>query len=239
MNTKAVKQALLKMNSEEIKSPREINALNTPQIPKKTSNSFKNQFILSNMTKINPQSAYKLHLSNNHLEIKKVLSHRSESRNNKLANVTNNGTTSCTSNPNYKSNLNSHLGMIISPSSKLHQDINSGDLILMKRKNPIGILPPQNLKKNGLGSYESHNSSKGERLKTPKTSSVNHNRIGSNSKAAESVEIMSLLSNQNYVPLSISTLDMYFANYESTKSSTKQINQLKGYAANTNQGIIR
>ena len=68
---------------------------------------------------------------------------------------------------------------------------------------------------------------------------MNHNRIGSNSKAAESVEIMSLLSNQNYVPLSISTLDMYFANYESTKSSTKQINQLKGYAANTNQGIIR
>lgn len=233
MNTKAVKLALLKMNSEEIKSPREINTHNTPQMTKKGSSSNKNQFILSNATKVNPPSAYKLHLSSNHSEAKKVLSHRSESRNNKLSNGTN-STSSSASNSNYKSNLNSnYLAMVISPSNNIQQ---TNDLRNTKlNKLGKGIFSPPNFQK--LISIDSI--PKVERLKTPKTAVFNQNRQGNNSKIAETLDVMSLLCNQNYVPLSLSTLQIYFANYESTKCSTKQIKQLKGYAANTNQGLIR
>ncbi len=55
----------------------------------------------------------------------------------------------------------------------------------------------------------------------------------------EPINIMTLLSNQNNVPLSISALKTGFPNYDSAKTSLKSMNLIRAYGVNTNQGIIR
>ena len=240
MNTKAVKLALLKMNSEEVKSPRTLNSHNTPQFTKNCSDSYKKQLIILNAVKMNNTNAYKLHYSNNNLESKKIISHKSESRNNKLAN--NVPIPTSFSECNYKSYFNSN-NMIISPTNNTLQPRNiSNDVINYTSKCNQGLFPPTKFKKLNQESNNSENHHiNPERLKTPKTATYKKSRHfeSTQSKVSESIEVMSLLCNQNYVPLSPSTLQMYFPNYESTKCSTKQIMHIKGYAANTNQGIIR
>ena len=47
-----------------------------------------------------------------------------------------------------------------------------------------------------------------------------------------------MIGNQN-IPLSLSNLSVIFPFYESTKCSTKSTGQVKAYAVNTYQGIIR
>jgi hypothetical protein len=50
---------------------------------------------------------------------------------------------------------------------------------------------------------------------------------------------MSLLGSQNYVPLSIDNLKVKFDKYDNSKISSKTLNEIRAYAANTNQGIVR
>ena len=53
------------------------------------------------------------------------------------------------------------------------------------------------------------------------------------------LNIMSLLSSNNNSPISISNLDAEFPNYTNSKYSVKSCKYIRGYSANTNQGIIR
>ncbi len=251
MNSRAVKLALLKMNSEDLKSPRTM--LNNEHsvvhnISKKSSAPSKNQFIISNTSKMNQiNNNYKLKLSNTHLEAKKVISQRSDSRNNKLSSNLTNST--LTRNSNFKSNTTcNYVPSITSPannishSSKLSNDFN------FRTSHIRGMFSPSNINKYNVVNKEVHdksskNSEKSRISNTPKLSHnlhLNNSNINTNNtKTSDSIDIMSLLSNQNYVPLSPTTLKTNFPNYEATKCSTKPINFIKGYAANTSQGLVR
>lgn len=55
----------------------------------------------------------------------------------------------------------------------------------------------------------------------------------------EPINIMTLLSNQNNIPLNISALKAPFPNYDCAKTSLKSMNLIRAYGVNTNQGIIR
>jgi len=58
-------------------------------------------------------------------------------------------------------------------------------------------------------------------------------------KSNEPVSILSLLGSQNYVPLHINNLNENFEKNSQPKISTKTMSEIKAYAANTNQGIVR
>ncbi len=55
----------------------------------------------------------------------------------------------------------------------------------------------------------------------------------------EPISIMSLLGSQNYVPLDITNLNTTFDKYDQPKISSRILTDIKAYAANTNQGIVR
>ena len=60
-----------------------------------------------------------------------------------------------------------------------------------------------------------------------------------NNTSLETVNIMSLLGNNNPSPLSLGNLNAPIPGYENSKCSVKSLNIIKAYAANTHQGIIR
>lgn len=53
------------------------------------------------------------------------------------------------------------------------------------------------------------------------------------------VSILSLLCAQNYVPLDINNLNAQFNKYDSPRISSRSLTEIRAYAANTNQGIVR
>jgi len=50
---------------------------------------------------------------------------------------------------------------------------------------------------------------------------------------------MRLLCEQNFLPLNLKHLNTYYDKFEPPKISTKSMTEIKSYAANTHQGIIR
>lgn len=249
MNSRAVKLALLKMNSEDLKSPRTMLSKEhhiVHNIAKKSSAPSKNQFIISNNSKVNQiNNSYKLKLSNTHLEAKKVISQRSDSRNNKLSSNLTNST--LTRNSNLKSNTTcNYVPSITSPANNIsHSSKLSNEFMNFRTSHIRGMFSPSNIKQyntinKDIQDTNIKNPEKTRISNTPKLShNINLNNNSNHTKTSDSIDIMSLLSNQNYVPLSPSTLKMNFPNYDSTKCSTKPINYIKGYAANTSQGLVR
>lgn len=74
----------------------------------------------------------------------------------------------------------------------------------------------------------------------PNTTKNNDNSSKSNLFSTnEPIDIMALLGSQNYVPLSLSVLQSSFDKYDNPKISTKSMTEIKSYAANTNQGVVR
>lgn len=55
----------------------------------------------------------------------------------------------------------------------------------------------------------------------------------------EPISIMSLLGAQNYVPLDVNHINVKFDKYDQPKVSSKTLTDIRAYAANTNQGIVR
>ena len=55
----------------------------------------------------------------------------------------------------------------------------------------------------------------------------------------EPINIMTLLTNQNNLPLNVSALKTLFPSYDPAKTSLKSMNLIRGYGVNTYQGIIR
>lgn len=78
---------------------------------------------------------------------------------------------------------------------------------------------------------------------TPKEESnikaaISNNPNLNTNKKVETINVMSLF-NSSHIPLTINTLKQNFANYDSSKHSTKAISHLKAYSANTHQGTVR
>jgi hypothetical protein len=268
MNIKAVKLALLKMNPDDLKSPKMNNGVFAPpQLPSKKAatqvgnnirgnqktngigNVGNNLTNLSNVNNITNNNALKLQLSNSISEPKKILTtNRGESRNKKLATISNNNTS------NFRTNMSTtnYIPSITSP--------NNNSIPLKQKSNEIfkfnptkDVVSPPKMKRYNILNNDSqfssnYNTERIERVKTPKTPKYfqtntsggnSYTSYNNSSKSNEPIDIMSLLSNQNYVPLSLSCLNIQYPYYDSTKSSTKQIHQIKGYAANTYQGLVR
>ena len=61
----------------------------------------------------------------------------------------------------------------------------------------------------------------------------------SNEKNKDSINVMKLLNDQNFTPLSIKNLNLNFLSYNNSRYSTKSMPILKAYSANTYQGIVR
>lgn len=68
---------------------------------------------------------------------------------------------------------------------------------------------------------------------------ANKLNIAEDDKNRDSINIMNLIANENYVPLSVKNLNLNFPNYNPSKYSTKSMSNVKAYAANTYQGIVR
>ena len=236
MNTKDVKLALLKINSDCYKSPRNINNFHTPKITKKNSTLHKKIELRASNT--NNSNLNKHNQSNNILINQIMLSNRSESRNNQISSKLSNGKSSCQLKDNIKSNSN-YISMISSP-NQINDMLNLSKNF--KNNKSAGTLSLPKFKKlNIISNITQNYPTKKQRAKTPKTEEYFGSRLDDNSKVKipEQIDVMTLLSHQNYVPLSLSNLHQNFPNFESSKSCSTQIKFVKGYAANTNQGIIR
>jgi hypothetical protein len=61
----------------------------------------------------------------------------------------------------------------------------------------------------------------------------------SNEKNKDSINVMKLLNDQNFTPLSIKNLNLNFLSYNNSRYSTKSMPIVKAYSANTYQGIVR
>ncbi len=59
------------------------------------------------------------------------------------------------------------------------------------------------------------------------------------SNLKEPISILSLLGSQNYVPLDINNVNTTFEKYDTPKVASKSMTEIRSYAANTNQGIVR
>lgn len=72
----------------------------------------------------------------------------------------------------------------------------------------------------------------------PNTTKNSSNPLATSLKN-EPISILSLLGSQNYVPLDINNLNLIFNKYDEPKVSSKNLTDIRAYAANTNQGIVR
>jgi hypothetical protein len=109
--------------------------------------------------------------------------------------------------------------------------------------------------KNDLEKKQSSNSQKSEDgLKSKRdeeknsdannsTDSINHNYPAStknaNSNNVDMINISTLLSQNNNIPISLANLKQQFDQYEPAKHSLKSLQNIRSYSANTHQGIIR
>jgi hypothetical protein len=77
--------------------------------------------------------------------------------------------------------------------------------------------------------------------KKENSSISSENKIGVNGNISidTPLNITDLIKDQNYVPLSKNILNLNFDKYESTRYSTKSLNLIKSFAANTHQGVVR
>jgi len=61
----------------------------------------------------------------------------------------------------------------------------------------------------------------------------------SNEKNKDSINVMKLLNDQNFTPISIKNFNLNFLNYSNSRYSSKSMPIVKAYSANTYQGIVR
>ena len=76
-------------------------------------------------------------------------------------------------------------------------------------------------------------------LNIPHSAKNGRTSLSANFKSNEPISILSLLGSQNYVPLDINNLNLTFNKYDQPKTSSKSLTDIRAYAANTNQGIVR
>lgn len=62
---------------------------------------------------------------------------------------------------------------------------------------------------------------------------------GSNPTIDTPLNITDLIKNQNFVPISNEFIYLNFEKYENTRYSSKSLNLIKSFAANTHQGVVR
>lgn len=68
---------------------------------------------------------------------------------------------------------------------------------------------------------------------------VTQKQNGSNPTIDTPLNITDIIKDQNFVPISKDFLSMNFEKYENTRYSSKSLNLIKSFAANTHQGVVR
>jgi hypothetical protein len=225
MTSKAIKYNQLKINLDDSKTPK---SSNMPLITSSYSTSSKRKVLtknyLSTTTKASSaQSDEKTSFRAN------VASSRSESRN-KLAKFSN-------SNGNINSigpSSHNNYGSLLSSKHPSNSDEYKSNNFSNNNGN-FNITPTKSKKLNIFTNPGQANSA--AKHFHPLSTRTNNNMV--KFQHQEPINIMTLLSNQNNIPLSITALKTGFPNYETAKTSLKSMNLIRGYGVNTNQGIIR
>ena len=93
---------------------------------------------------------------------------------------------------------------------------------------------------NYLNNNNNHNNNNINNTNSTSLNHINNNNIKNNSPQMnpEIISINSFLNNQD-IPIQISNLNIEYKDFEKSKSSNKPIGNIRAYAANTYQGIIR
>ena len=222
MTSKTVKYNNLKINLDESKTPKSSMPLITTGF-----NTTKRRLLTKNILSSTVKSNNQIVTEEKNSYLNKINSSRSESRNN---------------NPKYThsqlnspSNNNKNYGSLIASKNNSSNDefkiINNN-----YTNNTIYNISPHKTKK-----YNIFNNIPIPSLSTQKHFHSQSTRSNVVSKASqpEAINIMTLLSNQNSMPINISTLKATFPNYDPAKTSLKSLSSIRGYGVNTNQGIVR